>query len=52
MTADKAAARHRASQLWPGLADSFALVKHDGRAEAALIALHGAHERNSMGGAL
>lgn len=39
---DKAASRARASQLWPGAADSFARVRDDGRAEAALIGLYGA----------
>ena len=41
--ADKSAARARAAQLWPGLAGTFARVKDDGRAEAALIALYGAN---------
>lgn len=41
--ADKGAARARAAQLWPGLAGTFSRVKDDGRAEAALIALHGAN---------
>lgn len=39
--ADKNAARARASQLLPGAASWWTLVKHDGRAEAALIALYG-----------
>ena len=43
LSADKAASRARAAQLWPGLAGVFARVKDDGRAEAALIALHGAN---------
>lgn len=46
LTADKGAARARAAQLWPGLAGQFMRVKDDGRAEAALIARHGA---NSIG---
>ena len=43
LSADKAASRARAAQLWPGLAGMFARVRDDGRAEAALIALHGAN---------
>jgi crossover junction endodeoxyribonuclease RuvC len=39
---DKAAARQRACELWPAESSRFARVKDDGRAEAALIALHGA----------
>jgi len=39
--ADKNAARQRACELWPAEAHRFARVKDDGRAEAALIALHG-----------
>ena len=35
---DKNASRYLASELWPGFKDKFKLVKHDGRAEAALIA--------------
>lgn len=40
-TADKGSSRQRATELWPGHARDFALVKHDGRAEAALIAEYG-----------
>lgn len=40
--ADKSAARLRASELLPRHASNWPLVKHDGRAEAALIALYGA----------
>jgi crossover junction endodeoxyribonuclease RuvC len=40
----KDAARARASQLLPQAADQWRLKKHDGRAEAALIALYGARE--------
>jgi crossover junction endodeoxyribonuclease RuvC len=40
----KDAARARASQLLPAAADQWRLRKHDGRAEAALIALYGARE--------
>lgn len=39
--ASKDAARARASQLLPAHADKWKLVKHDGRAEAALIAYYG-----------
>jgi crossover junction endodeoxyribonuclease RuvC len=39
--ADKDGARFRASQLLPRYADQWPLKKHDGRAEAALIALWG-----------
>lgn len=39
--ADKTAARQRACELWPCWSTSFARVRDDGRAEAALIALHG-----------
>lgn len=39
--AAKDGARARASQLLPGAAHFWPLVKHDGRAEAALIALYG-----------
>jgi crossover junction endodeoxyribonuclease RuvC len=38
---DKGAARTRASQLLPNGAPHWPLGKHDGRAEAALIALYG-----------
>lgn len=47
--ADKGAARARAAQLWPGLAGTFSRKKDDGRAEAALIALHGANRAQGMG---
>lgn len=40
--ADKDAARARATALMPAMAGSWARVKDDGLAEAALIALHGA----------
>jgi hypothetical protein len=39
--AEKDGARARASQLIPAGASWWPLVKHDGRAEAALIALYG-----------
>jgi crossover junction endodeoxyribonuclease RuvC len=38
---DKDAARRRASQLLPAMAHNWDLKKHDGRAEAAIIALYG-----------
>lgn len=41
MTKDKAASRLRAGQLFPNSAHLFPLVKHDGRAEALLIAEYG-----------
>jgi len=41
LSRDKAASRRRAVELWPHMAHHFARVKDDGRAEAALIALHG-----------
>lgn len=42
--ASKDAARARASQLLPKHASKWPLVKHDGRAEAALIALYGSQQ--------
>lgn len=41
MSADKNAARSRASQLMPESAHLWPLVKHDGRAEASVLALYG-----------
>jgi len=41
LTTDKNASRAMASQIFPDCADQWALVKHDGRAEAALIAYYG-----------
>ena len=38
---DKTASRQRACELWPEWSPSFARVRDDGRAEAALIARHG-----------
>lgn len=38
---DKDESRRQASAMFPRYADRWALKKHDGRAEAALIALHG-----------
>jgi hypothetical protein len=42
LTADKEQSRLRAIRTFPAVADSFKLKKHDGRAEAALLALYGA----------
>lgn len=42
--ADKDAARARASQLLPDHAHNWPLKKHDGRAEASLIALYGSKQ--------
>lgn len=39
LSADKGVSRRRAIEQWPHMAKSFARVKDDGRAEAALIAL-------------
>ncbi len=41
LSADKAASRQLASLTWPDDADQWRLAQHDGRAEAALIALYG-----------
>jgi crossover junction endodeoxyribonuclease RuvC len=41
LTRDKDASRQRASQMWPQHAKLWPLKKHDGRAEAALIAYYG-----------
>ena len=41
LTKDKGTSRRLACELWPAHAASFARVKDDGRAEAALIALYG-----------
>lgn len=38
LTTDKNLSRKRATQRWPEMAEEFSLVKHDGRAEAALLA--------------
>lgn len=45
--AEKDAARSRASALLPQFAHNWPLKKHDGRAEAALIALYGYMKNNS-----
>lgn len=39
--ADKSAARRRASEFYPDCADQWRLAKHDGRAEAAMLAWYG-----------
>lgn len=41
LTSDKDASRRRASELLPAFADRWPLAKHDGRAEAVLLALYG-----------
>lgn len=41
VTADKGACRLMAQRLWPAHAASFARVKDDGRAEAALVGFYG-----------
>lgn len=41
VTADKDTSRARACLLWPDMAPQVRLKKHDGRAEALLIALYG-----------
>ena len=38
LSKDKNLSRKRATQRWPEMAEDFSLVKHDGRAEAALMA--------------
>lgn len=42
---DKAGSRSLASLTWPDCADQWRLARHDGRAEAALIALYGWSKR-------
>jgi len=42
LTSEKEESRLRAIRMFPAVADSFKLKKHDGRAEAALLALYGA----------
>lgn len=41
VTADKDTSRARACLLWPDMAHTLRLKKHDGRAEALLIAMYG-----------
>jgi hypothetical protein len=41
-------ARARATQLLPAAAHRWPLVKHDGRAEAALIAYYGRRQFNAL----
>jgi hypothetical protein len=45
---DKKAARARASQLLPADAHRWPLVKHDGRAESAMICLYGSRWLNGI----
>ena len=47
VTKDKGSSRRRAIELWPAMSHLFARVRDDGRAESALIALHGWHERKA-----
>lgn len=49
--AAKDGARARASQLLPSAADQWPLVKHDGRAESALITLWGIRHLHSIASA-
>jgi crossover junction endodeoxyribonuclease RuvC len=42
LSSEKEKSRQRALQLWPDCAEHFSKKKHEGRAEAALIALYGA----------
>lgn len=51
VSGDKDNSRSRASQLLPLSSDQWPLVKHDGRAEAALIAMFGARELNVIANA-
>jgi crossover junction endodeoxyribonuclease RuvC len=44
----KAGARSRASQLLPKAAPQWPMVKHDGRAEAALLSLYGLRQLGSL----
>jgi crossover junction endodeoxyribonuclease RuvC len=48
--AAKAGARARASQLMPEASHQWPLVKHDGRAESALIALYGVRQLQASQG--
>lgn len=47
LSADKVGCQHRASQLLPAHAHLWPLKKHDGRAEAALLAWYGAQASRS-----
>lgn len=49
LSSDKDQSRMRAIRMFPTAADSFKLKKHDGRAEAALIALYGAEVLMQVG---
>lgn len=50
LSADKVGCQHKASQLLPAHAHLWPLKKHDGRAEAALLAWYGVHHRHSTQG--
>jgi crossover junction endodeoxyribonuclease RuvC len=49
LSKDKGVSRRRAIELWPHRATWFNLVKHDGRAEAALIAYWFLHHGEGRG---
>lgn len=49
LTADKDQCRRRAIELWPEHAALFKLKRHDGRAEAALIAYWWLHHGGERG---
>lgn len=48
LSSSKNASREKASQAFPDQAEMFKRVKDDGRAEAALIALHAAETRRKL----
>lgn len=52
VTGDKDNSRLRASQLLPQASSQWPLKKHDGRAEAALIAVYGARQLAAIAGEL
>lgn len=49
VNAEKDDSRAKATNRWPGMASHFALKKHDGRAEAALIAEYGRQQLHLEG---
>ncbi|MDP1587298.1 MAG: hypothetical protein Q8M07_06125 [Prosthecobacter sp.] len=49
LSSDKDQSRLRAIRMFPSVAERFKLKKHDGRAEAALIALYGAEVLDKTG---
>lgn len=51
LTSDKDQSRALAIRLFPACADHFKLKKHDGRAEAALLAVYGSEVVSQMEGA-